>query len=151
MIQHCMRHTGPHRYLIRYNLKEHKYCIVSVCARWSGPAWNAYREQSPNSECSFLASFWPKGGSEMNALRARRARALRWNRDCSTHARDGQIARKFRRLTHVQSGTIGTPSRVDHLERGEGALGKRLCFPWVTPGVFSNTSMWPDGGYYLPG
>ena len=24
----------------------------------------------PNSECSFLASFWPKGGARWNALRA---------------------------------------------------------------------------------
>ena len=66
---------------------------VSLAALWSGPALSPYHERSPNSEAEFLASFWPKGGAGWNALRARRARALRWNRDCSTHARHGQIAR----------------------------------------------------------
>ena len=46
-----------------------------------------YREQSSNSERSFLASFWPKGGVRWNVLRARQARKVfRWNRDCSLFA-----------------------------------------------------------------
>ena len=68
-------------------------CKVSLAARWLGPALNPYHERNPNSEAEFLASFWQNGGAGWNALRARRARALRWNRDCSTHARHGQIAR----------------------------------------------------------
>ena len=51
-------------------------CKVSLAARWLGPAL------SPYSEAEFLVSFWPKGGAGWNALRARWARALRWNRDC---------------------------------------------------------------------
>ena len=48
------------------------YSIVSVCARWSGPALSSCREQIPNSECLFLASSWPKEGARWNALPARR-------------------------------------------------------------------------------
>ena len=55
------------------------YSIVLLADRWSGPAraLSPYRKQSPNSQCSFLASFWPKGGARWNALPARRARTQR--------------------------------------------------------------------------
>ena len=79
------------------------YSIVLLADRWSGPAraLSPYRKQSPNSQCSFLASFWPKGGARWNALPARRR---------------GRKGRSIRRLIDGARQNI-IPSSISHRSR----------------------------------